>query len=275
VLFASSELVARIERAECELIRAGTRAAARRAGDDVLVNPIAGGLATFAVAGSPLNKVAGLGFDGVPAEAQLEDLERELARRGAPVQVELASLADPAVGELLSRRGYVLVGVENVLARPVAADPPRTAPGIELSEIGPTELEAWIDVTVTGFMTPDTQGVQSHESFPRQIIEDAVGDIVRAEGHRCWIARRGGVAAGAASMRSCERVAQLCGASTLPEHRRNGVQSALLATRLVAAAAAGCDVAVITTQPGSTSCQNAMKQGFELLYVRNVLVREP
>ena len=274
-MFASTDLAARIERAECGLVRAGTEAAAARADEPVLVREIAGGQATFAVPGSPLNKVAGLGFGGVPAEEELADLERELARRGAPVQVELASLADPAVGELLSRRGYALVGVENVLGRPLEAAAPRPAPGIELSEIGPGELEACIEVTVTGFMAPDTQGVASHESFPRQVMEDAVGDMVRAVGHRCWLARRGGVAAGAASMRCHERVAQLCGASTLPEHRRNGVQSALLAVRLAAASAAGCDVAVITTQPGSRSCRNAMKQGFALLYVRNVLVRLP
>ena len=28
------------------------------------------------------------------------------------------------------------------------------------------------------------------------------------------------------------------------------------------AAAAGCDVAVVTTQPGSRSCQNVQRQGF-------------
>jgi hypothetical protein len=39
------------------------------------------------------------------------------------------------------------------------------------------------------------------------------------------------------------------------------------------AAAAGCDVAVITTQPGSKSQENAQRRGFQLLYTRAVLVR--
>ena len=36
-----------------------------------------------------------------------------------------------------------------------------------------------------------------------------------------------------------------------------------------------CDVAVITTQPGSKSQQNAQRQGFDLLYTRAVLVKQP
>ena len=52
-----------------------------------------------------------------------------------------------------------------------------------------------------------------------------------------------------------------------------GVQSALLATRLADAAGQGCEIAVVTTQPGSKSQQNVQRQGFELLYTRAILVR--
>ena len=68
-------------------------------------------------------------------------------------------------------------------------------------------------------------------------------------------------------------LAQLTGAATLPAHRRRGVQTALLAAPLAEATAAGCDVAVIVTQPGSKSQQNAQRQGFDLLYTRAVLVK--
>jgi GNAT superfamily N-acetyltransferase len=72
-----------------------------------------------------------------------------------------------------------------------------------------------------------------------------------------------------------EGVAQLCGAATLPAHRRHGVQAALLGTRLAAAARAGCDLAVVTTLPGSKSQHNVQRRGFELLYTRAVLVHQP
>jgi ribosomal protein S18 acetylase RimI-like enzyme len=74
-------------------------------------------------------------------------------------------------------------------------------------------------------------------------------------------------------MRILNGVAQLCGAATLPEHRRRGVQTALLRERLAEAAREGCDVAVVTTQPGSPSQENAQRQGFELLYARAVLIK--
>jgi hypothetical protein len=67
-------------------------------------------------------------------------------------------------------------------------------------------------------------------------------------------------------------VAQLTGAATVPAHRRHGVQTALLAARLADAARTGCDIAVVTTQPGSKSQQNVQRQGFDLLYTRAVLV---
>jgi hypothetical protein len=53
------------------------------------------------------------------------------------------------------------------------------------------------------------------------------------------------------------------------------VQTALLSARLADAAAAGCDIAVITTVPGSKSQQNAQRQGFDLLYTRAVLLKPP
>ena len=46
--------------------------------------PVAGGVASFAEAGSPFNKVAGLGFGGVPERGRAGRVERAFADRGAP-----------------------------------------------------------------------------------------------------------------------------------------------------------------------------------------------
>jgi ribosomal protein S18 acetylase RimI-like enzyme len=70
-------------------------------------------------------------------------------------------------------------------------------------------------------------------------------------------------------------IAQLTGAGTAPAFRRRGIQNALLSTRLADATTAGCDLAVITVQPGSTSHQNAQRRGFDLLYTRAVLALPP
>ena len=74
-------------------------------------------------------------------------------------------------------------------------------------------------------------------------------------------------------MRITDGIAQLTGAATAPALRRRGVQAALLAARLRDAAEAGCDVAVVTTAPGSTSQKNVQRNGFDLLYARLILAR--
>ena len=50
--------------------------------------------------------------------------------------------------------------------------------------------------------------------------------------------------------------------------------AALLRARLADAAEAGCDIAVVTTAPGSKSQQNVQRQGFHLLYTRAILVKD-
>jgi hypothetical protein len=95
-LFCETALAERIERIEAQLVAQGSETAHHRAGDSAgFVIPVAGGVASFAEEGSPLNKVAGLGFGGVPTAAALQEIERAFTARGAPVQIELAHLATP------------------------------------------------------------------------------------------------------------------------------------------------------------------------------------
>jgi len=274
-LFSSTELAARIEAAEADLIARCSEAASRRAGAGGFVTPIAGGVASFAGPGSPYNKVAGLGFSGVPDPDDLGAIEHAFAAHGSPTQIELAHLADPTLGALLTARGYQLENFENVLGRDLSAGiEPVTPPGIEIRPSGEDESAAWLDVVAGASVHPDTQGVPWHEEFPREVIIEAELDFAEAGAVR-YAALRDGILAGGATMRLAGGIAQLTGAATAPAHRRRGIQTALVAARLADATAAGCDVAVIIVQPGSKSQQNAQRLGFDLLYTRAVLVRQP
>jgi len=293
--FTSSDLARRIEHAEAGILRAAAAAVkARRPEVTVETRDVAGGAAAFTGHGSPLNKLAGLGFGGegyaaVPSEPELEAVEAMCFGHGVPVQAEVSSLADPGVVALLSARGYRLVGFENVsgLALDAAALRPPD-PEIAITRCDAGQFEEWLDVVVTGFCHPDTEGVARHEEFDRRVLEKIVGDFATVGGMQCYLATRsspdrpghpgaaeGAVAAGGGSIRFADGLAQLCGAATLPGQRRRGVQTALLHHRLREAAAAGCDFAVVTTQPGSKSQQNMHRQGFEVLYVRAVLLKDP
>ena len=276
-LFCDTTLAGRIERAEAQLT-AGASEAARRRGADPrgFVIPIAGGVASFAEEGSPFNKVAGLGFGGVPDAAALDEIERAFAACGVPVQVELANLADAEIGAFLTRRGYRLVSFENVLGRTLTGEFERVMPpGIAVRPSGDDELGTWLDVVVDAGLHPDTQGLPSHEEFPREALAKAERDLVTAAGVSRYAALRDRIIVGGASFRLAEGIAQFTGAATSPAHRRRGIQTALLSARLAAAAAAGGDIAVVTVQPGSKSQQNVQRRGFDLLYTRAVLVKQP
>jgi GNAT superfamily N-acetyltransferase len=277
MFYASTKLVAEIERAECDLLRDAVRSVAElRPERDASVIPFAGGLAAYSGKGSPLNKVAGLGFDGAPSLAELEAVEHFYASKECPVQVELSTHAHHDVAPLLTSRGYRLVAFENVLGRDLKHEPGsfRTVPNARLAveETDDQSFDVWLDTVITGFLHPDGDGIPPHESFARETLEEIMGDMARASSFVRYIAFRQGQAAGGAIMRLKDKVAQLSGASTLPAHRRRGVQTALLARRLEDASRAGCEVAIVTTQPGSMSQKNAQRNHFGLLYARAILV---
>src|SRR5688500_1380338 len=274
MLFATASLAKRIEKAESTLIAEAARATANRIGsDNVYIHQFGGGVAVHAGDGSPFNKVAGLGFLGVPEEQQFEEIERELAARQSPVQVEIATLGYPAVPRMLTERGDVRAGCANVLG--LALDGNRPAdhadPSIAITRASTEDEAAWLEAVLTGFLNADTyDGPASHEPFDAGVLRRVFDDMASARGFERYLARIDGHVAGGASLRLFEGVAQLCGAATLPDYRRRGIQSSLLRHRLAESARRGCDVAVVTTLPGSKSQQNVQRAGFELLYAREI-----
>ncbi len=282
MLFATATLAGRIERAEYLLARAFAECARIRR-DDVLIAPVGGAAAIYGGPNQPFNKVVGLGFSEPVDEAVLSAIEREFDARSAPVRVELSTLADAAVAPMLTARGYSLVGFENVLglalSRDMAAhlktavDQDR-ARDVVVTRATAEEAPMWIDVVTTGFAHPDVfDAPPSQESYPREALEETFRDFLSIPGLSQYLVRRNDVVAGGGALRLSDGVAQLCGAATLPDHRRQGVQSSALRARLLDAAENGADVAVVTTQPGSKSQENVQRAGFVLLYARAILVR--
>jgi GNAT superfamily N-acetyltransferase len=277
-LFCGTDLAERIERAEAGRVAVAGAAAHRRLANSAngFMAPLAGGVACFAEPDSPFNKVAGLGFGGVPGEADLDRVERSFAERGSPVQVELAHLGDPAIGAALTERDYRLVSFENVLGLSLHGGFEHVAPsGIDIRPGRDDDFEPWLAAVSEAFTHPDVQGVPTHEEFPTEVVANATRDLVAEGGVIRYVAEHDGIIVGGASFGMLDGVAQFAGAATVPAYRRRGVQSALLAARLAAAAAAGCDIAVVTTRPASKSQQNAQRQGFALLYTRAILVKQP
>ena len=152
----------------------------------------------------------------------------------------------------------------------------RTSLRASTSRAGPRSITT-LGSTSSSPASPTPTGVPTHEEFSQNVLDRTIGDLATASGFARYLAYRDGAVAGGAgggSLRLHEGAAQLCGAATAPTHHRRGVQTALLATRLADAARQDCDIAVVTTQPGSKSQQNVSAAGLELLYTRAILVQE-
>ena len=170
-LFCDTALAGRIERAEAQLITRCCEAARRRTGAEGFAIPVAGAVASFAGHESPFNKVAGLGFAGLPGSGGLDHIEAAFFACGSPVQVELAHLADPAIGALLTTRGYQLDAFENVLGRALAGGfqpvmPPELRPGSAVPMTSRLGLTSWL----RGLSTPIRKGCPGTRSSRREQV---------------------------------------------------------------------------------------------------------
>jgi ribosomal protein S18 acetylase RimI-like enzyme len=270
-MFADRSLAARIDLAEAALTAAVVRAVAE---PGARVLEVAGGVAAFARPGSPMNKAIGLGFAGPVLESDVDAVLELFRTGGEAARAEVSTLVDPAVLAAFAARGFRLQAFEHVLGLPVEREVAADAPGIEIVRAEDAAAEAiWGEVAVAGFAVPDGTGAAEDE-LPRAALEQVMADFTRAPGLERYVALVDGRRAGAASCRFDRGIAQLCGATTLSPFRRRGIQRALLAARLADAARRGCDLAVVTTAPGSQSQANVQRQGFELLYGRAVLVAD-
>ena len=118
------------------------------------------------------------------------------------------------------------------------------------------------------------EGAQADQLPSLEAAQGPLRDVMDVPGFDRYCAWIDGELVGPATLRLDDGLAQLCGAATLPAWRRRGVQTALLQRRLADAAAAGCDLALMTTSPGTKSQENGLKQGFALLYVRALMVKQ-
>ncbi len=159
-MFCSPALASRVDRAEGRLCAGIARAVAARSPEQRSeAFDVAGGVAVFAGSGSPTNKMIGIGFEGLPNESELDVVERAFADRGAPLQAEVSTLADPKVPALLVKRGYEPLGFENVLGHPLGGLGATPSAGILIERATADTLPEFTDVIVRGFASPDEQGV--------------------------------------------------------------------------------------------------------------------
>ncbi|MGA2022664.1 MAG: GNAT family N-acetyltransferase [Candidatus Sulfotelmatobacter sp.] len=198
---------------------------------------ICGGHMIFAGLGSPIGRATGLGLDR-PFTA--EDLER----------------------------GYSIAELNNVLYRRLDPEEkfPAAPPGCEIRRGRPEEAR-------------ELGGIVERAFFPEgapEAFKDLLTPLYQMEGALTFAASVEGkmVACGAGLVIPEHRIFAVCGAGTAAEFRGRGLQTALLRARLAAAAAAGCEYAVVVTQGGTASQRNCERLGFRVAYSKVTVIKD-
>lgn len=210
---------------------------------------------------SPMTQTFGLGaFAPVTPEA-LAALEEFFTSRGAQPMHEVTSLAGAATHGMLAERGYVPIELSTVLVQDLVATPPETPDAGELRVrvIEPAERAAWVEASVLGW---------SDNPVIADLVRPLAELAVANPGMQSYVVERAGAPIATASLGMNEGIALLAGASTIPAGRGLGAQALVLAARLADARRRGCEIAMMVTEPGSTSQRNAERRGFRVAYTR-------
>jgi len=259
------ELARRIELAEARsAVEAAGMLRQVRPESGAAVESIAGGFAVYCGANSPITQAVGLGLNGAVSEEEFAKLEAFYKSRKEPVRVETCPLAEASLIEQFGKRSYRVTEFSNVMARPIPQNDsvtnwPPPAPGITIERAGREQIDLWT-LTVA-------QGFSENAPVPQELFE-VMKMFAQTPGAECYLVRMEGKVAGGGTLAVRDGVAGLFGASTLPEFRKRGVQTALLYARLARAAEAGCEIAACIALPGSVSQRNITRQGFQTLYTR-------
>jgi hypothetical protein len=229
---------------------------------------VCGGHMVFAGLGSPIGRVTGAGLDRPFTTEDLDRVEQFYRQHKAPSQVDLCPLHDPGVFEMFKERGYGIAELNNVLCRKLEAEErfPATPAGCEIRR-SPSEEAVATGAIVENAFFPDG----APESF-----RGLMAPLYQMEGALTFVATVDGkpVACGAGLLIPEHRVFALCGAGTLAGFRGRGLQTALLRTRMAAAAKVGCEYAVVVTQGGSISQRNVERLGFGIAYSKVTVIKK-
>ena len=262
-ILADHSLSCRLERAEgltnAEFVEARARLMPESGASWISV---AGAWAMFDGVDSPWSQTFGLGLFQMPTAAELTVIEEFFKERGARVFHEVSPLADKGLLALLGKRGYRPFEVSNVMFLPLSAQVSQRGEGgsaVSVRVVGEGEGDTWARTSAEGW--------SEYKEFAHLMLE--MGRVVAAaKGNALFLAELDGQVIGAGGLSIHDGVALFAGATTIPAWRRRGAQRALLEARFQYAKAAGCDLAMMGAEPGSSSQRNAERQGFRIAYTR-------
>jgi GNAT superfamily N-acetyltransferase len=204
------------------------------------------------------NHVFGLGRSTAATDDQLDRISAFY--EGETYFVAVAPDVEPRdLGAWLEARGFVADYAWAKFCRGVDP-PPRVDTDLRVAPIGPEQARDFGRIVAAGYELPEFTGRWLAAVFARPRWT-------------CFLAFAGDEPVASGTLFVCRGVGWLSFAATLPEYRRRGAQSALLAARIDAAAQLGCRVVVTETgalEEGrpADSYRNIVRTGFKPIYDR-------
>jgi hypothetical protein len=219
-----------------------------------------GAYAVFDGVSSPCTQTFGLGIFEELSEQTLDQIELFFSSHAAPVVHEVSPFAGVAALDLLCRRGYRPIELSSVMFQPVLQANTNLAGSVTVRITEPHESELWSKISARGW-APD------HPELMDFLMDFGAVTAAR-EQTVCFLAEADGNPGAAGVMTMHEGIALFGGASTVPELRKRGLQTALLEARMRCAFDHCCDLAMMVALPGSDSQRNAERKGFQIAYTR-------
>lgn len=224
--------------------------------------PLAGGQVVLCGAGLYVNVALACGVTADLDASDLVHLEARSSVVGVPAAVELTPASSASTWRVVEARGYRSVDETSAMCREigdVTLDDPEFA--IRVVDTA-DDLVAWQTATAAGW---------GHDTDDRRRASDAFAAAVFAtDGQTLFLGIDGtGAVVGCASVQLRGDIATFGGMSTLPQHRRRGVQTALVHQRMRFVRSAGARWVVSTTAPDSASERNLLRLGFVPTHVKD------
>ncbi len=155
--------------------------------------------------------------------------------------------------DICATHGLTPGGKATKLAAPVDAVHLTGHTDLPVTKVEPGRLADWARVALSGFDMPG-------------LLAPIIDGLANAKDSVHYAAWDGDEIIGVAVLSFVAGVGHLNTAATLPGHRKRGVQSALITTRVRDAAAAGCTWVVSETGEGGPSLENMLRAGLKPLY---------
>ncbi|MBE4909277.1 GNAT family N-acetyltransferase [Bacillus luteolus] len=262
-LVLTNDLAIKIEKSEIDCLYSRLSAIQARVGNPMGVSIEKFGQATaFSVKNIPgpaFNTVKGLSAGD---EDYIEDILNFYKEKDIPVRFELPpAQVSKELLSYLSKKGFLQTDFHSSLYSALDTECEEGDELIHVRELDKSEYDLFGELYIQGFQMP---------SFLKSAIAENNEVLYNIDGWKFYLATFEKESAGIGVLFHKDGIATLAAATTVPEYRNKGVQTALLKGRINQAIRQNCNLVVGQARYGSISQNNMERVGLKIAYTKAI-----